>query len=478
MMRKSILIAILCLSCTCAMQAKIALPSFISDNMVLQQQTDAAIWGKAEPGRKVVVKPSWSKKGVSCTADAETGRWLVRIPTPAAGGPYEISISDGDRITLSNILIGEVWFCTGQSNMGMPVCGFNASPVQGSVDAILAADPRRPLRTCRIEPNWSLTPTDESTGSWQTNNPDAVSIISATSYFFADVLQKTLGVPVGIIVSSAGGSPVEAWLPADYLEKNFPEVDLGTVKGEHPMVCEYIDASLLYNAMLCPIFPYTFGGFIWYQGEGNRDNPDDYIVKQTEYARLLREKFQVPQAPFYYVQIVPWTYSNPDDWCSGYFNEAQQKCLETIPNSRMVVTCDLADESNIHPSRKREVGQRLAMLALQHEYGFTAIKADAPLLRSVEYKEGKAYVSFSVDELSLAPLGKAIEGFELAGEDRVFHVADAQIDPSNYERVIVESPEVPEPVAVRYAFRNLAKAGLFNNFGIPAAPFRTDDWKL
>ena len=478
MTRKLLLLAVAALACGVCLQAKVTLPSFISDNMVLQQKTDAAIWGTAAPGKKVTLKASWSKKAVTATADAQTGKWLVRIPTPAAGGPYEITVSDGEQVTLRNVLVGEVWFCTGQSNMGMPVRGFPASPVQGSVDAILAARPERQLRTCRIEPAWALTPTDKSTGSWQTDNPDAVAIISAASYFFADVLQKALDIPVGIIVSSAGGSPIEAWLPADYLEKNFPEVDLGTVKGEHPMVCEYIDASLLYNAMLNPMFPYSVGGFIWYQGEGNRDNPDAYVVKQTEYARMLREKFCSPQAPFYFVQIVPWTYGDPDGWCSGYFNEAQQKCLETIPHSRMAVTCDLADESNIHPSRKREVGQRLAMLALQHEYGFTAFNADAPVCKGVEYADGKAYVSFTVDELSLAPLGKAIEGFELAGEDKVFHASDARIDPDNFTRVIVECADVPSPVAVRYAFRNLAKAGLFNNYGIPVAPFRTDDWKL
>ncbi|MBQ6287318.1 MAG: sialate O-acetylesterase [Bacteroidales bacterium] len=471
------LIAIpLALSLFSAAQAKVTLPSVIGDNMVLQQKTEAALWGKASPGRKVTVTTSWDGNKVSVQADPRTGSWLLKVPTPEAGGPYEITISDGDKVTLRNVLVGEVWFASGQSNMEMPVKGYPSQPALGGTEAITNAKPSRQIRICNVIKRSSLSVQEDPQGAWELNSPDVVANTSATAYFFADVLQEAIDVPVGIIVASWGGSTIQAWMEHDLLKEKFPEVDLGSVEGSHPVRNEYTDACLLYNGMVAPLAPYTIKGMIWYQGEANREHPDQYVRLQTEYVRMMRGLFQVPDAAFYYVQIAPWPYHDPDSFVSGYFYEGQQKCLETIPHSGMAVTCDIGEWGPIHPSHKREVGQRLAWLAMQHDYGFDSICADAPTYESVEFKDGKAYVTFKVDDLMLAFLEKPFEGFEIAGEDRVFHKAEAKIDWDYYKRVIVQSPEVPEPVAVRYCFRNWCKGSLYNNYGIPAAPFRTDDW--
>lgn len=461
-----------------SLQAKVTLPSVISDNMVLQQHSNAAIWGTAEPGRKVSVKTSWNNGMTMTTADQKTGKWQVRVSTPEAGGPYEITVSDGDKVTLHNILIGEVWFASGQSNMEMPVKGYPASPVEGSVDMIVSADPSRDLRICSISHQSSVAASESTVGSWEKYSPDIVANTSATACFFADALQKALNIPVGVIVSCWGGSSIQTWMTREALAEKFPEVDLGSVDGKHPVDNEYQDACLLYNGMVAPLVPYTFKGMIWYQGETNREHPDQYIRLQTEYVRMMRELFEVPDAPFYYVQIAPWTYDEPDSFLSGYFYEAQAKCLKTIPSSGMVTTCDIGDYSNIHPSHKREVGQRLALLALQRDYGFDSVLAEAPTFESVVFKDGKACLSFNVDNLYLAPLNTPLIGFEIAGEDKVFHKAEAVIDRSCYSRVIVWSSMVPAPSAVRYCFRNWCEGSLSNNFGVPASPFRTDDWPL
>lgn len=474
-MKRIILLAAL-LVAGATLQAKVTLPSVISDNMVLQQQTDAAIFGYADPGKKVTVKPSWSKTKYAATADSETGKWLVRVATPAAGGPYEITISDGEAVTLKNVLIGEVWFCSGQSNMEMPMKGYGSQPAKGAVDYILSAKASRPIRVCNIERKSSKTPLTESKGSWQENTPDAVAQTSATAYYFAEQIQRVIDIPVGIIVSCWGGSSIETWIGREYIEKEFPEFSLDHLTPEGAIKRDNHDPCLCFNGQVAPLVPYTFKGMIWYQGETNRGRHDQYIRLQDAYTRFMRETFCVPEAPFYFVQIAPYPYDAPNDFCSGYFYEAQQKSLDVIAHSGMAVTCDVGEYGTIHPCQKEAVGHRLAYLALQNDYGCTAIKAVAPTYNSVEFKDGKALVKFNVDADGLSPRGVDFPGFEIAGADKVFHPAVARLAKSNL--VSVYSPDVPEPVAVRYCFRNWCVGGLYNNYGIPAAPFRTDDWNL
>ena len=460
-----------------AATAKVELPNFMGDNMVLQQQTDAALWGTATPGKKVTIRPGWTKEKTVVTADAETGKWFTRIATPAAGGPYDIVFSDGEKLTVKNVLIGEVWFCSGQSNMEMFVKGFGSQPVEGSTEVIASAKPSTPIRMCTIQKRSMSCPQDTViTKGWQVNEPQAVADASAAAYFFAKTLYDALEIPIGLLISNWGGSSIETWLDEKTIRDGFPEFDLSYLSLEGKNLGDNHKPCLLYNGQVHALVPYTFKGMIWYQGETNRGNPDQYVRLQTAYAEMMRQKFEVKDAPFYFVQIAPYPYGAPNDWQSGYFCEAQQKTLTTIAHSGMATTLDIGEYGTIHPCKKQPVGQRLAWLALQNDYGVRGIEATAPIYKSLAVEGNKAVVTFNVGPMGLAPMGKWLEGFEVAGADKVFHPAKAMR--KNGNSVEVTCDEVPEPVAVRYCFRNWGVGTLFNNFGVPAAPFRTDDWKL
>ena len=478
-MKKFVLILSAALFLTAGvLQAKVELPSVLSDNMVLQRESSVALWGKAEPGKTVSVTVGWSKEKVMAKADSQTGKWLVRVATPSAGGPYDITFSDGEKTTLRNVLIGEVWFCSGQSNMDMPVKGYAGQPAKNGMDYIVGAKPSRPIRVCHIKQNSSRTVVEESQGCWKEHTPDVVASTSAAAYFFADALQSVLDVPVGLLISCWGGSSIETWIPREVISSEFPEFNLAFLDDPSIKVHNYHSPCLLYNGQVAPLVPFTFKGMIWYQGETNRGRPDQYVRLQTAYARTMRELFQVPEAPFYFVQIAPCPYDNPDGWRSGYFYEAQQKTLETIPHSGMAATVDVGEFGTVHASDKQTVGRRLAYLAMKHDYGFDSIEADAPTFKSVEFRDGKSFVSCNVGFLGLSPMGVDIDGFEVAGEDKVFHPAIARINQKDFSLIEIVCPEVAEPVAVRYCFRNWGVGKVFNNYGIPLVPFRTDNWGI
>ena len=478
-MKRFLSIIIFALIGASGMWAKVTLPSFFSDNMVLQQNTEAAIWGWTDTGGKVTVSTTWAGAKFTATPDAD-GKWMVRIPTPAAGGPYNIFITDGDksaRSELANVLIGEVWFCSGQSNMEMPVGGYGGQPAEGASDFILGAKANSPIRICNITRKASLTPLSECEGSWSENLPEVVSNTSATAYFFAHKLQEVLDIPVGIIVSCWGGSTIETWINRETLTSKFSkEFDLSFLDRDKIEGTEFQTPCTLFNGQVAPLVPFTFGGMIWYQGEANRGRAEQYIRLQKEYVAMMRDLFKVPDAPFYFVQIASWPYDDPDGWTSGYFREAQAKSLEVIPNSGMAVTLDIGEYDTIHPHKKREVGNRLAYLALVKHYGLKGIDPDSPVYESVSFGNSEAIVTFKMDGRGLSPAGN-LEGFEIAGADKVFHPADAHVQLWN-NKVVVSSPDVPDPVAVRYCFRNWGVGTLFNNYGIPVGPFRTDNWDL
>ena len=477
-MKRFLLVLALALAGTAA-SAKVELPNFLGDNMVLQQRTDAALWGTASPGTTVTIRPGWDWSKTVVTADPQTGRWFARIPTPAAGGPYDIVISDGEKRTVRNVLIGEVWFCSGQSNMEMPVKGYGSQPSTGSEDFIVRARPETPIRVCKIVRRSMTTPQDTvSTEGWKTHTPEAVANTSATAYYFAQYLQSVIGVPVGILESDRGGSSIETWMDEKTIREQFGgEFDLSYLQtGEIKPNRVHQEPCLLYNGQVHALVPYTFKGMLWYQGETNRGRPGQYIRLQTAYVKMMRELFQVPDAPFYFVQIAPYPYGKPEDWTSGYFVEAQQKSLETIPHSGMAATVDIGEYGTIHPCRKADVGKRLALLALQNDYGLKGIEAVAPTFKSLAVEDGKALVSVNVGPLGISPMGRDLDGFEVAGADRVFHPAKAR--QKNGTTLVVWSESVPEPVAVRYCFRNWGVGSVFNAFGIPLTPFRTDDWAL
>lgn len=454
---KRVLLPVLLILLGLSGQAKVEMPPVFSDNMVLQQKAQVALWGTAT-GKKVTISASWTRKKTTTVPSAD-GKWFVRLETPSAGGPYEICVSDGEKKMFRNVLIGEVWLCSGQSNMDMPLRGWPGQPVEHATECIMGARPQIPIRI--IDFRFKKTGLE----AWQENTPEVVCEASATAYFFACKLYDVLRVPVGLITADKGASPIEAWMSRDILEKEFPG-EISEFEDNPPGSC--------YDSMIAPIIPYTFKGMLWYQGENNIFSYRQYINLQPRFVQMIREEFQNPDAPFYFVQIAPYHYDNPAGFDLGYFNEAQQKTLELIPYSGMVPTVDLGNYNFIHPPKKMEVGNRLAMLALVNDYGFKGVNPVPPCWRSVDFEGGKARINVELDDkVGLIPAKVPVGGFELAGEDRIFHPAIATAFKTE---IIVESAEVPVPVAVRYCFRNWSEGSLFSANGIPLLPFRTDDW--
>lgn len=469
-MKRLSAILFFCLSAI-VLQAKVTLPSFFSDNMVLQQNTDVAIWGKAT-GKSVTIKTGWSKAKIRVNTDAD-GKWFVRIPTPNAGGPYEISVSDGEPVTLHNIMLGEVWLCAGQSNMVMSMRGFIGQPVEHGAEYILSARPEEAIRLCDIPNRQSPVPmpSDSVKTVWKENTPENVLRYSATAYFFARKLYDQLRIPIGVITADWGGVTIETFMSKEVIDRDFPgEFDNVVPEEAYPKT-----PGVLFNGMIAPVIPFTFKGIIWYQGEENRLRPEQYSRLQPAFAGMLRELFQNPDAPFYFVQIAPYAYNDDGEaFTSGYFYEAQQKTVAKIPHSGIVPTLDLGVYSSIHPSKKLEVGQRLAALALYNDYGCKVLNPNAPSYKNVEFDGGEAIVTVeNIEWMGLYPGDTEVDGFEIAGEDRVFHPAKAV---AHKYTIRIHSDQVPVPVAVRYGFRNWSSASLFSAWGIPLLPFRTDNW--
>jgi sialate O-acetylesterase len=462
------------------LNAKVKLPSILGDNMVLQQQTKVKIWGEAPAKARVTVKTSWDNKSYAETAD-NNGNWLLTVGTPAAGGPYEISISDGEEIVLKNILVGEVWFCSGQSNMEMPVRGFDGQPIKGSNDAIALAKPQTPIRmftTDSKDGNWlrqfSKQPQPDCEGEWLEHTSGHVANISATAYFFARFIQEALDVPVGIVVSSWGGSKLEAWMNREILAP-FAEFDLSFLDNDETIKQPNTTPCVLYNAKIAPLTNYAIRGFLWYQGESNRDKPELYERLMPAFVGDLRKRWDVGEFPFYYVQIAPYRYESVDGITAARFRDAQQQNMKDIPNSGMALTMDIGDSDCIHPADKETVGKRLAYWALSETYGKTGIGYKAPEYKSMEITGNKISITFENARYGLAPQWKKLSGFEIAGADRTFYPADAEIDLKT-KKIVVSGENVAQPVAVRYAYKNYVEANVSNIYGIPLTPFRTDNW--
>ncbi len=457
--------------------AKLKMPGILGDNMVLQRNSSVMIWGHSSCGGNISVNASWSDKSIESQCDGD-GNWDIVLNTPDAGGPFTIIVRDNDSsIIFENVMTGEVWLCSGQSNMEMPMKGYPNQPVDDAIDCIVEADTSIPIRIFNVNRKTSLKPEYDCTSSWQTNNSETVAQTSAVAYFFAKKLYSTLKVPVGIIIASWGGTPIESWVNKNTLEK-FPLYDLSFLDtGILPNRPHYCPTTL-YNGMLSPIVGYGIKGFLWYQGEANRNRPDNYRKVQAAFAGMLRDLWHNPEMPFYYVQIAPYNYDDPDGLSAAKLREGQMKNIEEIGNAGMAVTLDIGDASCIHPAQKEEVGNRLAYMALYNEYGYTSFDPFPPIYDSYEIRNGCIRVKFKVGPQGLAPYGvPLVEGFEIAGKDRKFYPATAVIIRENGGNTIeVRCEEVKKPVAVRYGFKNVSKASLYNCFGIPASPFRTDNW--
>ncbi|MFA6128356.1 MAG: sialate O-acetylesterase [Bacteroidales bacterium] len=635
---------------------QISLPAVIGSHMVLQQKSDAPIWGWAKPGENVSLSTSWNGQSVTTVAGTD-GKWMVKVKTPEAGGPYTLEIKGKNKIQLSDILIGEVWLCSGQSNMEMPLRGWTewGGPIDGSAEAIAAAN-NPTMRLFTVKRATSFVPVDTCSGEWLVCTPESVKEFSATGYFFGLELSKKLNIPVGLVFSSWGGTAAEAWTSSEYISKipkfatspgvcdpelfykstidtysqkaekwarsigfavsdpgpewtlspasgstwldvkvpaewattkigtfkGFVEYQLtftvpksyidkatvlelgpidemdvtwvnGKLVGSHlnpadwatvrvydipagtlksgdnilavrvantsglggingkekdvkirlqksksgarslagtwkarknqiigslpPMPdcinCDYPNTpTMLYNGMIRPLIPFAIKGAIWYQGESNRY--DGFLYRQifTGMIENWRHDWNLGDFPFYYVQIAPYTYQ--DNASTGLLREAQEYAMKKLPNTGMVVTMDIGNLRNIHPSNKHDVGKRLANWALAKNYGMINIPYSGPLYQSMQSQNGKIIIHFDYASGGLTSFGNELKHFEIAGNDRVFKPALAVIDGKS---VIVSSDEVRDPVAVRFGWHSTDLTNLFNVIGLPAAPFRTDNWE-
>jgi len=446
---------------------KVILPAVIDNNMVLQQKSEAPLWGKAKPSTKVKITTSWNGKSYT-TQTGSDSLWRVSVSTPAAGGPFNITFDDGDKLVLKNILIGEVWVCSGQSNMSMPVKGFKNQPIAGSNELLLNAENPK-IRLIQIQRQYSVKPQfDCKVSPWTEASMESVSEFSAVGYMYAKILQEKLNVPVGIIMTAWGGTKIEAWTNSNSLDSlSFIKQPLLKEKAK----INHNSATVLYNAMINPLVGYGIKGFIWYQGEANRSNYDQYDQLMEAMVKGWRKEWNMGELPFYYVQIAPFKYDGNNK--SAFLREAQLKASTLIPNSGMVVSLDVGKETFIHPPDKATIAKRLALLALANNYGMTKLAYASPVYKSHKIVKDVATISFSHAENGLSSFGKNLSAFEIAGEDKVFYPAKATIVS---EGVKVQSDHVKVPVAVRYAFKDWVVGDLYNTEGFPASSFRTDNW--
>lgn len=446
--------------------AEIKLPALVGDHMVLQQKARVNFWGTASANSNVTVTTSWDKKSYQTEAE-KNGQWKLDVQTPSAGGPYSIQISDGGSITLNDVLIGEVWICSGQSNMEMALRG-NSSPVLNASQIILNADNDN-IRLFKVKTASSLSPLADVEGEWNPSTSASARDFSAIGWQFADVLQKKLHVPVGMIMSTVGGTMIEAWMSHGSLAA-FPQVKIPATLTNNPK--PYREPTALYNGMIAPLRNYAIKGVIWMQGESNRQEPELYEQLFPVMVKDWRTQFNQGEFPFYYAQIAP--FGSSDTTRSGArLREAQLNDMSKTPNSGMACLLDVGMEHDIHFMNKTIPAQRLAYWALAKTYNIAGIGYQGPMYKSMKIEGNKAVLSFEFAPY-LTSYRKPLTLFEVAGEDHIFHPATAEI---NKNTVTVTSNEVQKPVAVRYAFKEFVVGELFNNDGLPASSFRTDNWK-
>ncbi|WP_136482198.1 sialate O-acetylesterase [Cognatitamlana onchidii] len=453
--------------------AEVKLPAIVSSNMVLQRNTTVTLWGWADAKEKISVELSWLNTPLKLEA-SEKGTWQINVETNNSRKPQTIKIkSDTSNLLLENVVFGEVWLCSGQSNMFQPMKGYKGQPTFSSTLTI-AKSSNTKLRLFTVKKVGSRIPVEniEDYISWQQATPNNVANFSAVAYFFGQQLQAILDVPVGLIHTSWGASKIQAWMSKDAL-KPFQEVSLenANLKKANRI------PTALFNAMIYPLVNYKIKGVLWYQGEGNRNEPENYKKLFPAMVKDWRTLWGLGDFPFYFVQIAPYWYNDNSAFQSvtntAFMREAQLQCLDIIPNSGIAITMDIGDEYCIHPPKKKEVADRLLLNALHNTYGFETVEYTAPSYKSFELKDNSVVLKFNNVGNGLFTYDQ-LEGFEISGNDKVFYPAEAKI--INGQDILVKSDKVTSPVAVRYAWSNWTKGSLLGTNLLPVSSFRTDLW--
>ncbi len=435
------------LLCTMATaSAEVRLPAIISAHMVLQQKKAVPLWGWAEPGEEITITIAGQKK---TTVTPPSGKWMLRLNSIRSGGPYILQVKGRNELNIQDVLVGEVWLGSGQSNM--------AQPAQEARDfTTTKAESDQPqIRMFKVEFGGATNALSDCTGTWKVCSPETIGRFSAVLYFFGRELHTSLNVPMGLINSSVGATAIESWIPpaAQHARP-------GDGRGD------------LFNGKIAPLIPYSIAGTIWYQGEAN--------AKSVEQARLYRD--QLPMLikewrahwgdafPFAWAQL-PNYKERAEGWC--LVREGQLKSL-TLPKTGMAITVDIGDAGNIHPKNKQETARRLSLWALGTVYGKKVPSTSGPLPTSQKFRTDEVVLSFSHTDSGLIAKGGELKGFTIAGNDRQWLPAQAKLKGN---KVIASNPAVKNPIAVRYAWQDNPDCNMFNGAGLPASPFRTDDWK-
>ena len=455
-------------------QAEVKLPAIFGNNMVLQQQTANLVWGTAEPGEDITV----SIAGQTKTAKADAGgQWSVKLDPLEVGEPLTMTVKGTNELTFENVLVGEVWIGSGQSNMQ-----WSLNNSTEPWNTIREADfPNIRLITV---PNVSrTTPQENFNGQWTPCTPQNVPGFSAVLFYFGRKLHQDLNVPVGLIHCSWGGSSCESWMNYDVVAKNpdFAQIIQRRTNREveQPQGGDNQQTGYLYNGMLHPIIGYGIRGVIWYQGETNAGRAYQYRTLFPAMINNWRDEWKARSGqetlPFYWVQLANFmqTRDNPGDSAWAELREAQSR-TRSLPKSGQAVIIDIGAADDIHPRNKRDVGLRLALLALNNDYGKTQ-PCESPRFKSVSFDGNKAVLKFDFVYEGLLSNGASPTGFSVAGEDQVFHWAAAEI--IDEETVVVSSPKVAAPVAVRYGWADNPVVTMYNSARLPMDPFRTDDWQ-
>ena len=463
----------------CKLLISLALASIFSDHAVLQQNADVPVWGWGDPGKTVEVL--WDGARYKTTV-GNNGSWKVSISTGKADGTARtLTVKCGrEKLTRADVVLGEVWICSGQSNMEMPVSGFGFQEVEGATEAIMsAAETASLLRVFDIKTPKCARPIKDVEASWALSSGEVAAKTSAVAYFFGKRLARSLNVPVGIIVNAWGGSRIEPWMTKESINgAGLTEQELKEIYAIEEIPERWPETpELVWNGRVKPIAGYAAKGIIWYQGCSNIGQRC-YDKLQKAMVELWRKEWG-GDLPFIFTLLAPYDHGNADGRWRSFFVENQLHTEEILPASWAVCTETLGARSTIHPPKKKEVADMMVQRALQNVYGiYSGLSIELPRLKDVSYEaDGSVKVTLTQVWSNLMSISaRDIVGFELAGEDRQFHLATAQVDWDG-QTILVKCPEVAKPVAVRYGWRNWMGANLAKSNGIPVPPFRTDDWE-